>query len=182
MPMDSSGHRERQEETMGQVFEGDLLLPGDEAGLLASLEVGPVDVVLSAGDESLGSWPRQDYAVETRDAGVFRLSFGEEEALFKPASPAEFATAMAIPLQPARPAEPSRRRARAETKAAKKRAKAEARARQEPDDGLEDLIAQVRPIKDLTSDDEFISPALMRAIVVLAAIVVTAGVVAIAMI
>ncbi len=164
---------------MTQVFRGDVLLPGDAGGLNAAFKLDHDNVTLTAGDELLGSWSKHDYQVGAFEDGGFHLSLGGESVVFKPESPAEFATAMAVPLQPHTDDRRDRREAKAERRAERKAAKEKAKA--EAANAVEefDLIASVKPVKDLTSDDDFISPALMRAIIVSAAVVTTIALVVI---
>ncbi|HHC08820.1 MAG TPA: hypothetical protein ENK55_08900 [Actinobacteria bacterium] len=157
---------------MTQVFRGDLLLPGEDDGLVADVKVDGDELRLETGDELLGVWRDGEYRVDVERAGEFRLALGGEQVVFKPESPSSFAAAMAVPLQPPTESKPTR----AERKAGRRQERAAA----VPDVVEEyDLIAQVRPVRDLTTDDDFISPALMRTIVVLSAVVVTVALVVI---
>ncbi len=84
---------------MGQGFDGAVRLPGEEgAPLAATVRVAGDHLELVSGGEVLGSW--REYRVRRRADGAFHLRLGHEEVLFRPEAPAEFATAMAVPLQP----------------------------------------------------------------------------------
>lgn len=115
---------------MTHAFAGMVVLPGDDGdGLAAVLQTAPEDVRLSAGAEELGAWSAGDMQIEPLGKGIFSVSLAGEQILFTPETPAQFAEAMTVPLQPetveeSAPASSVRR----EEKAAAKRSKSEAKA------------------------------------------------------
>ncbi len=123
---------------MTHAFAGTVLLPGEESdGLAAVLSTDPDDIRLSAGAEELGAWSATDTKVEPLGKGVFSVNLAGEQILFTPETPAQFAEAMSVPLQPAPVEEKAEKkvsvrksekedakRQKAEAKVAKQRAKA----------------------------------------------------------
>lgn len=88
---------------MPETFHGPVRLPGElEASLTASLTVDEDQLTLTSGDDALGSWTRDACLVEPDRGGVFRLILGGEELYFIPESVSEFATALAVPLRTTR--------------------------------------------------------------------------------
>ena len=85
---------------MPETFHGPVRLPGDlEPSVNATLTVDEERMTLATGDDSLGSWTRDDCLVEVDRGGAFRLVLGGEELYFLPESVSEFATAVAVPLR-----------------------------------------------------------------------------------
>lgn len=131
---------------MSQVFAGSVLLPNEQGpGLNASLEIDDSVVSLMAGADALGRWSSSEFDVEPSGKGAFRLALGAEELYFTPSSPAKFAEAMHVPLQP----EPSG---------------AKEKPKYDVDAAIDELIAQVRPLTSLDDEDEILSKPLMAGI------------------
>ena len=131
---------------MSQVFAGSVLLPGEQGpGLSASLELDDSVVSLMSGDDALGRWSESQFDVEPSGKGSFRLALGGEEVYFTPSSPAKFAEAMHVPLQPDAPQATDERK-------------------YDVDAAIDELIAQVRPLTSLEDEDEILSKPVMTGI------------------
>jgi hypothetical protein len=80
---------------VGSAFAGTVLLPGEDGpGLDAVLESIEDEIMLSAGDEHLGSWQQGECSVTSVGDGAFKLVLGGEMVLFTPETPTQFAEAM----------------------------------------------------------------------------------------
>ncbi|MEN8233336.1 MAG: hypothetical protein ABFR89_00250 [Actinomycetota bacterium] len=145
---------------MTKTFSGDVLLPGDDGGgLAATLALDPMTVTLTAGDNQLGTWDRSDYLIAPEQNGTYSLTLGGESLLFRPDSPAEFASTSAIPLA-----------------ASGSRSKQSTSSIVEDDDAfVAAAVAGVRPMKSL-NDNGGMSKTFV-ALMVLATIVLSVGVV-----
>jgi len=139
---------------MSKEFTGSVLLPGESGpGLEASLELDDDRVRLVAGTEELGSWRQRDFGVVPSGKGSFKMALGGEELYFTPSSPASFAEAMEVPLQPD----------------VKKKGKG---GKETPsydiDAAIDELIAQVKPLKSINDEDDLLSKPLLAGIMVIA--------------
>lgn len=133
---------------MSKVFAGSVLLPGEEGpGLQASVEMSDTDVRLLAGADEIGAWSSADLDVKPSGKGAFRLGLGGEEIFFTPSSPAKFAEAMAVPLQP-------------DSGSKKKKQKYDI------DAAIDEAIANVKPLTSADGDDDILSAPLLTTIVV----------------
>jgi len=139
---------------MTNEFAGSVLLPGESGpGLEALIHIENDQVRLVAGSEELGSWRQRDFAVKPSGKGSFKMALGGEELFFTPSSPASFAEAMAIPLQP-------------ESK--KKGKGGKDTPSYDIDAAIDELIAQVKPLKSINDEDDLLSKPLLAGIVVIA--------------
>lgn len=83
---------------MGSAFAGTLLLPGEEGpGLAAVLETVEDEIMLTAGNEHLGSWTQERCQVAPVGEGSFKVVLDGEMVLFTPDTPAQFAEALSDP-------------------------------------------------------------------------------------
>ena len=131
---------------MSQVFSGSVLLPGEQgSGLSASLEIDDAHVSLMSGDDALGRWSESQFDVEPSGKGSFRLALGGEEVFFTPSSPAKFAEALHVPLQPEAP---------------------DGKPKYDVDAAIDELIAEVRPLTSLDDEDEILSKPVMVGILI----------------
>jgi hypothetical protein len=139
---------------MSKEFIGSVLLPGESGpGLEASLQLDDDQVRLVAGSEELGSWRQRDFDVSPSGKGSFRVALGGEELFFTPSSPASFAEAMTVPLQPD----------------VKRKGKGGKEAPSyDIDAAIDELIAQVKPLKSINDEDDILSKPLIATIVVIA--------------
>lgn len=113
---------------MTHAFAGMVLLPGEDGdGLAAVLQTAPEDIRLSAGAEELGSWSTDDMKIAPVGKGVFAVDLAGEQILFTPETPAQFAEAMTVPLQPERTDTSKQTSVRKEEKSRLKREKQEAK-------------------------------------------------------
>ncbi len=150
---------------MTKTFTGDVLLPGEAgSGLTATLTLDPERVTLTSGDNQLGSWDRSDYVITPENNGSFNLSLGGELVLFRPDSPSEFAGASEVPL----------------TSAVSSHAQV-LRPMVKDDDYLDELVADVKPIRN-PLDDGGISNAFVVVMVLLAAVISVAAIVTAALV
>ena len=132
---------------MSSVFLGSVLLPGEEGpGLEASVEMADDEVRMFTGNEELGSWEHNDFAVSPSGKGSFQLDLAGEQVYFTPSSPSKFAEAMAVPLQPEAPADD--------------------KPKFDIDAAIDEAIASVKPLKSVNDDDDILSKPLLGAIVV----------------
>lgn len=155
---------------MSNVFTGSVLLPGESGpGLEASLQLEDDSVKLLAGTEELGTWQSREFNVTPSGKGAFRVALAGEELFFTPSSPASFAEAMSVPLQP-EPAKKTR------TKGAKTDddhtssahvPKGEA-PKYDVDAAIDDWIASVTP-KGGNNEDDILSKPVLATIVLVAA-------------
>ena len=146
---------------MTKTFTGDVLLPGDTGGgLSATLCLDPERVTLTSGDNQLGSWDRSDYLIAPEQNGAFNLTFGGESLLFRPDSPSDFAGAAEVPLAAAVSSHAQVLRPRVT----------------DDDDYLDELVADVKPIRN-PLDDGGISNAFVVVMALLAAVISVAAVV-----
>lgn len=152
---------------MSKTFTGDVLLPGEAgSGLAATLTLDPERVTLASGDSQLGSWDRSDYVITPENNGSFNLTLGGESVLFRPDSPSEFAGASEIPL----------------TATVSSHAQVlRPMVQDEDDDYLDELVANVKPIRN-PLDDGGISNAFVVVMVLLAAAISVAAVVTAALV
>jgi hypothetical protein len=151
---------------MTKTFTGDVLLPGDvEDGLAATLSLDPERVTLTSGDNQLGSWARSDYLITPENNGSFNLTLGGESVLFRPDSPSEFAGAAEIPL----------------AATTSSHAQVLRPLVKDDDDYLDELVADVKPIRN-PLDDGGISNAFVVVMVLLAAVISVAAVVTAALV
>ncbi len=155
---------------MTKTFTGDVLLPGDAgSGLAATLSLDPEWVTLTAGDNQLGTWSRDDYVITPQKNGSFNLTLGGESVLFRPDSPSEFSSVSAVPLagslsgrfeEPAMPVPTST---------------------SSEDDFLDAVVADVRPMRNPLDDGgisrTFVAVMLIVTVVLSVAAVVTASLV-----
>ena len=151
---------------MTKTFTGDVLLPGDAGnGLAATLCLDPERVTLTSGDNQLGSWERSDYLISPEQNGSFNLTLGGETVLFRPDSPSEFAGTSAVPLAAAVSSRPRQ----SQTKA------------KDDDAYLDEIAANVRPIRN-PLDDGGISNAFVVVMIVLTVAISLAAVVTAALV
>ena len=151
---------------MTKTFTGDVLLPGEAgSGLAATLTLDPERVTLTSGDNQLGSWDRSDYMIVPEQGGSFNLTLGGESVLFHPDSPSEFAGASDIPL----------------ASAVSSHAQVLRPMVKDDDDYLDELVADVKPIRN-PLDDGGISNAFVVVMVLLAAAISVAAVVTAALV
>ena len=151
---------------MTKTFTGDVLLPGEAgSGLAATLTLDPERVTLTSGDSQLGSWDRSDYLIAPEQSGSFNLTLGGESVLFRPDSPSEFAGASDIPL----------------AAAVSSHAQVLRPLIKDDDDYLDELVADVKPIRN-PLDDGGISNAFVIVMVLLAAAISVAAVVTAALV
>ena len=103
-------------------------------------------VSLSSGEEQLGTWSLREFDVAPAGKGSFRLELGAEQIVFTPTSPAKFAEAMHVPLQP----------------------EASSNAAEEPkydyDAAIDEMIANVKPLKSVNDEDDILSKPLLTGI------------------
>ncbi|MEN8113223.1 MAG: hypothetical protein ABFS21_02445 [Actinomycetota bacterium] len=144
---------------MTKTFTGDVMLPGDDGALVATLALDPMRVTLTAGDSQLGSWDRDEYSVTPEQNGTFSLSLGGEALLFRPDSPAEFSSTSAIPL----------------AEAGVRSSQSRSSIVEDDDAFVAAAVAGVRPMKSL-SDDGGMSKTVV-AVLVLLTVVLSVGVV-----
>jgi hypothetical protein len=139
---------------MSKEFTGSVLLPGENGpGLDAALQVDDDVVKLMVGTEELGEWRQRDFDVQPSGKGAFRVALAGEALFFTPSSPASFAEAMAVPLQPE------------QTKASKSD---DDKPKYDIDAAIDELIAQVKPLKSINDEDDILSAPLLTTIMVVA--------------
>ena len=137
---------------MSQVFAGSVLLPGESGpGLQAAFEMQENVVRLVAGADELGTWGANDLDVQPSGKGAFRVSLGSEEVFFTPSSPSSFAEAMHVPLQPEKSAKAKKKTPTYDIDAA-----------------IDEAIANVKPLRAPTDEDDILSVPLLTTIVVVA--------------
>jgi hypothetical protein len=161
---------------MSKVFTGSVLLPGETGpGLEASLQLDDQTVKLLAGTEELGAWGSRDFDVTPSGKGSFRVALAGEELFFTPSSPASFAEAMSVPLQP-EPKESSKKDKKDRARAAKAREaqpvnfadKGEA-PKYDVDAAIDEWIESVKPLKSIHDEDDILSKPVLTTIVLVAA-------------
>lgn len=132
-----------------QVFSGAVLLVGETGeGLPASFEMDERTIRLTAGDDELGRWDADSCDVTPAGKGAFAMALGGESLTFSPTSPSAFAEAMAIPLAPEPTAdEPSER------------------PRFDYDAAIDEVIANVKPLRDPNDEDDILSKPVLVGIV-----------------
>ncbi|MEN8040859.1 MAG: hypothetical protein ABFR95_05090 [Actinomycetota bacterium] len=134
---------------MSQVFGGIVLLPGETGeGLHASIEIDAEMTRLLAGDDELGLWRRSECAVTPGGSGTFFLALGGEELTFTPSSPSAFAEAMSVPLTPEPPQDVESQEPKYDVDAA-----------------IDEVIANIKPLRDPNADDEILSKPMLVGIV-----------------
>lgn len=133
---------------MSQVFSGMVLLPGETGdGLSASFEKDDAFFRLIAGEDELGSWDWDTCDISPSGKGTFEMDLGGENLTFTPSSPSAFAEAMSVPLAPAHPEEESER------------------PKFDYDAAIDEVIANIKPIRDPNDDDEILSKPMLVGIV-----------------
>lgn len=149
---------------MSQVFSGTVLLPGETGGGLdSSFEMDDELVWLMSGDDELGSWDRHTCDVSPSGKGSFQLDLDGESLTFTPSSPSAFAEAMTVPLAPDPQSDERSERPRFDYDAA-----------------IDEVIANVKPLRDPNDEDEILSKPMLVGIVGLSTAVM-AGLVTISM-
>ncbi len=149
---------------MSQVFSGTVLLPGEDGGgLPAAFEMDDELLRLTAGDDELGSWDRFACDVAPSGKGSFELDLAGEILAFTPTSPSAFAEAMTVPLAPDPHSDSPTGRPTFDYDAA-----------------IDEVIANIKPLRDPNDDDEILSKPLLVGIVGLSTAVMT-GLVTISM-
>ena len=134
---------------MSQVFSGSVLLPGEDGdGLHATLEVDEEFIRLTAGEDELGAWSRDDCDVSPAGKGSFELQLADENLGFTPSSPSAFAETMTVPLAPEPESDQKSKRPRFDYDAA-----------------IDEVIANVKPLRDPNDDDEILSKPMLVGIV-----------------
>lgn len=134
---------------MSQVFSGSVLLPGEDGdGLHAALEVDEEFIRLTAGEDELGAWSRDDCDVAPAGKGSFELQLADENLEFMPSSPSAFAETMTVPLAPEPESDQKSERPRFDYDAA-----------------IDEVIANVKPLRDPNDDDEILSKPMLVGIV-----------------
>jgi hypothetical protein len=134
---------------MSQVFSGSVLLPGEDGdGLHAALEVDEEFIRLTAGEDELGAWSRDDCDVSPAGKGSFELQLADENLEFMPSSPSAFAETMTVPLAPEPESDQKSERPRFDYDAA-----------------IDEVIANVKPLRDPSDDDEILSKPMLVGIV-----------------
>lgn len=159
---------------MTKTFTGAVMLPGEAGnGLEATLCLDPERVTLTAGDNQLGSWDRDDYLITPESNGSFGLTLGGETLVFRPDSPSEFSSTSAVPL-----AEPLA--AKAEPKP-KPEPAATAPAADSEDNYINAAISNIRPLSD-PNDDGGLSRGFVTIMTLLAVAICIAAVVVAALV
>ena len=134
---------------MSQAFSGTVLLLGETgSGLAASFEMEEDLVHLTAGEDQLGSWDRSACEVAPSGKGSFQMDLAGEILTFAPSSPSAFAEAMTVPLAPN-----PHRDDRSE------------RPSFDYDAAIDEVIANVMPLRDPNDDDEILSKPMLFGIV-----------------
>ena len=134
---------------MSQVFSGALLLPGETGeGLFAAFEMDDDRVRLTSGEDELGSWDRNACDVSPSGKGSFEIALSGEELTFTPTSPSAFAAAMTVPLAPEPQTEEQQEAPKFDYDAA-----------------IDEVIANVKPLRDPNEDDDILSKPLLVGIV-----------------
>jgi hypothetical protein len=150
---------------MSQVFSGTVLLPGEAGGgLTASFEMDDESVRLLAGDDELGSWDRSACDVSPSGKGAFRMELAGDSLTFTPSSPSSFAEAMTVPLAPDPQDDEQSERPKFDYDAA-----------------IDEVIANLKPLRDPNADDEILSKPMLVGIVGISTAVM-AGLVTISMV
>jgi len=150
---------------MSQIFDGDLLLPGEAGpGLSATFELDGGTITMTVGDDHLGSWQSSAVLVQRDRNGAFLMTLGGEDLYFTPQSPAEFATAVTVPLQAEAP------------KPESKRERKKRRREEEKESGAGDQpVREVQPPRPSSNEDDIITGSMFAGIVVLAVVLVIAA-------
>jgi hypothetical protein len=149
---------------MSQVFSGTVLLPGEsDGGLAASFEMDEELVRLLTGDDELGTWDRVSCDVSPSGKNAFQMDLGGEMVTFSPSSPSAFAEAMTVPLAPVPQEDEQSERPRFDYDAA-----------------IDEVIANVTPLRNPNDEDEILSKPILVGIVGLSTAVM-AGLVTISM-
>lgn len=149
---------------MSQVFSGTVLLPGEDGGgSSAAFEMDDELVRLMAGEDELGTWDRLACDVEPAGKGSFDMDLAGEILTFTPSSPSAFAEAMTVPLAP----DPHRD-------------DQSERPKFDYDAAIDEVIANIKPIRDPNADDEILSKPMLVGIIGLSTAVM-AGLVTISM-
>ena len=134
---------------MSQVFSGSVLLPGEDGdGLHATLEIDEELIRLTSGEDELGSWSRDDCDVAPSGKGSFQLDLAGDNLEFTPSSPSAFAETMTVPLAPGPQSDETSERPRFDYDAA-----------------IDEVIANVKPLRDPNDDDEILSKPMLVGIV-----------------
>ncbi|MCL1601908.1 MAG: hypothetical protein M3112_10310 [Actinomycetia bacterium] len=134
---------------MSQVFSGSMLLPGEDGdGLHATLEIDEELIRLTSGEDELGSWSRADCDVSPSGKGSFQLDLAGDNLEFTPSSPSAFAETMTVPLAPEPQSDENSERPRFDYDAA-----------------IDEIIANVKPLRDPNDDDEILSKPMLVGIV-----------------
>lgn len=142
---------------MSQVFSGALLLPDETGeGLHASFEMDENRVRLTSGEDELGSWDRSACDISPSGKGSFQIALSGEELTFTPTSPSAFAATMAVPLAPEPQTEEQPERPKFDYDAA-----------------IDEVIANIKPLRDPNEDDDILSKPMLVGIVGLSTAVMT---------
>lgn len=133
---------------MSRVFSGAVLLPGETGeGLEASFQMDDASVRLIAGDDELGYWDLDSCDVSPAGRGAFSMELGGDSLTFSPSSPSAFAEAMTVPLAP----DPE--------------SDTPDRPSYDYDAAIDEVIANVKPLRDPFDDDEILSKPMLFGIV-----------------
>ena len=126
-----------------------MLLPGEDGdGLHATLEIDEELIRLTSGEDELGSWSREECDVSPSGKGSFQLDLAGENLEFTPSSPSAFAETMTVPLAPEPQDDENSERPRFDYDAA-----------------IDEVIANVKPLRDPNDDDEILSKPMLVGIV-----------------
>ncbi len=144
---------------MTQLFDGRVRIPGDvDPGLDAVLKLDRGTITITTGGEVLGSWGGNHVRVLPEGDGDFLMSLAGEDLYFTPDSPADFASAVVVPLQPER----SEHAKPAETRA--------------PADESDEPSVMLPSALATDGSDDIVTQRLMTGIVVVATILVLAAI------
>ena len=152
---------------MSKVFVGSVLLPGESGpGLEASFRLDDEQVTLLAGVDELGTWSPRECDIVPSGKGAFRLALGGEELIFTPSSPSSFAEALQLPLQP-EPVRPSKNPA-PESAPSPVAVEEPPATRYDYDAAIDELVAQVKPLRSISDEDDILSKPVLAMILLVA--------------
>jgi hypothetical protein len=120
-------------------------------------------VRLIAGDDELGLWELDSCDVAPVGKGLFEMALAGESVTFSPSSPSAFAEAMSIPLAPQPASEDSER------------------PKFDYDAAIDEVIANLKPLRDPNDEDDILSKPMLVGIVGLSTAVMT-GLVTVSMV
>jgi hypothetical protein len=127
-------------------------------------------VTLLAGVDELGTWSPRECDIAPTGKGAFRLALGGEELIFTPSSPSSFAEALQLPLQP-ETIKPSTNPVPTPAPAAAPVAvdvEEPPAPKYDYDAAIDELVAQVKPLKSINDEDDILSKPMLATIMVVA--------------